>query len=94
MEGAVREQPFGPGMIVWTIEGHMFAAYTEAGQGLSVRVTDEAGRAAKLPPADAAATGEGWVLVPWQTPPEELRLHIAVSYRLVRADRRTVSGDL
>jgi hypothetical protein len=31
MDRAVREQPFGPGMVVWTIDGHMFAAYTEAG---------------------------------------------------------------
>jgi hypothetical protein len=37
---AVREQPFGPGMVVWTIDGHMFAAYTEAGHGLSVRVPE------------------------------------------------------
>jgi hypothetical protein len=31
MDRAQREQPFGPGMVVWTIDGHMFAAYTEAG---------------------------------------------------------------
>jgi hypothetical protein len=33
MDRAQREQPFGPGMVVWTIDGHMFAAYTEAGTG-------------------------------------------------------------
>jgi hypothetical protein len=50
MDRAVREQPFGPGMVVWTIDGYMFAAYTEAGGGLSVRV----------PKAEVAEDGRQW----------------------------------
>jgi hypothetical protein len=50
MDRAVRQQPFGPGMVVWTIDGHMFAAYTEAGDGLSVRVPECTGGRRKWPP--------------------------------------------
>jgi hypothetical protein len=39
--------------------------------------------------ADAAShetpmSGAGWVLIPWQTPPEDLRRRIAASYDMVR----------
>ena len=90
MDRAVREQPFGPGMIVWTVEGSMFAAYTEAGHGLSVRVQETTIiEAAVSENADdlSADPGAGWVLIPWQTRPEELRRHIAASYSMVLADR-------
>lgn len=93
MPRAVKEQPFGPGMIVWTIEGHMFAAYTEAGEGLSVRAAkdDDPGvialtqfSNAKLP----ATEGEpDWVIIPWETRPEVLRQRIAASYDLVLSDK-------
>ena len=88
MERSVREQPFGPGMVVWTIDGHMFAAYTESGHGLSVRVAE-----AQTPTAEDNADGPvqlpgaGWVVIPWETPPEVLRSRIAASYQLVLADR-------
>jgi hypothetical protein len=94
MDRAVREQPFGPGMVVWTIDGYMFAAYTEAGGGLSVRVPKaEAQRMAAN--GDAAShetpmSGAGWVLIPWATPPEDLRRRIAASYDMVRTDRNGV----
>jgi hypothetical protein len=89
LDEAMREEPFGPGMVVWTIRGRMFAAYTETGQGLSVRVRlGDAG--AMLARGDAVSrpdlSGAGWVLIPWATPPENLRRRIAVSYALVRAD--------
>jgi hypothetical protein len=90
MDGAVREQPFGPGMVVWTIDGHMFAAYTETGEGLSLRVPEaEADRLAANGQAASHTplSGAGWVLIPWQTPPEELRRRIAASYGMVLADR-------
>jgi hypothetical protein len=64
MDRAVREQPFGPGMVVWTIDGHMFAAYTEAGDGFSVRVPKRrptrrmaAGAARQATPADGRGLG-------------------------------------
>jgi hypothetical protein len=31
--GPCENSPSDPGMVVWTIDGHMFAAYTEAGTG-------------------------------------------------------------
>jgi predicted DNA-binding protein (MmcQ/YjbR family) len=94
MDRAVREQPFGPDMVVWTIDGHMFAAYTEAGDGLSVRASgnvldmvDGAQVSSGGGGAQGPLSGAGWVLIPWQTPPEELRRIIATSYDMVRADR-------
>jgi hypothetical protein len=89
MHRAVRQQPFGPGMVVWTIDGRMFAAYTEAGHGLSLRVPE-------MEADEMAANGDaqshtplsevGWVLIPWQTQPEDLRRRIALSYEMVLAD--------
>jgi hypothetical protein len=70
-------------MVVWTIDGHMFAAYTEAGDGLSVRVpeaeADEDGR--QWPRGKPhAADGRGLGPDPLATPPEDLRRRIAASY--------------
>jgi len=89
LDGAVREEPFGPGMVVWTIAGHMFAAYTVPGQGVSVRVQNA--EAAVLLARGAASSrpdlaGAGWVLIPWTTPPEVLHRHVAMSYGLVLRD--------
>ena len=89
MDRAVREQPFGPGMVVWTIEGHMFAAYTEAGDGLSLRVSAQT--RIEATGTRHAVTGAGWVVVPWHTPPEDLRRRIAASYALVLSDRNVPS---
>jgi hypothetical protein len=89
MDRAQREQPFGPGMVVWTIDGHMFAAYTEAGHGLSVRVPEaEADEMAANGHATSHTplTGAGWVLIPWHTQPEDLHRRIAISYEMVLAD--------
>jgi hypothetical protein len=35
-------------------------------------------------------SGAGWVLIPWATPPEDLRRRIAASYDMVRTDRNGV----
>lgn len=85
-----RVTPFGPDTIVWKINGHMFAAYTETGAGLSVRTTDLPRALAVIrrsrPASAPFLTGGGWVLLPWETPPEELRLRLIESYNLVRRD--------
>jgi len=90
LPGAERVQPFGPDTVVWRIHGHMFAAYTDAGDGLSLRTANMAralrattGRNAGRPPA---VIGPGWVLVPWSTPIDTLRARIDESYALVRRD--------
>ncbi len=87
---AERVHPFGPETIVWVVNGHMFAAYTEAGDGISVRTADtnsalqpvEADGPSTLP----TLTGEGWVVIPWETPIDDLRARIDESYNLVRTD--------
>ncbi|NKX46165.1 MmcQ/YjbR family DNA-binding protein [Roseicyclus persicicus] len=87
---AERDQPFGPDTVVWKINGHMFAAYTETGEGLSVRVTNMARALAVIrrsrPASAPYLSGGGWVLLPWETSPEELRLRLIESYNLVRRD--------
>lgn len=95
LRGAERRQPFGPDTVVWTVEGHMFAAYTVDGRGLSlrldqdlaVRLLDEG-----LALSEPDLAGAGWVLLPWETHPDMLRRHIEVSYRLVRADGNAHAG--
>lgn len=85
-----RATPFGPDTIVWKINGHMFAAYTETGAGLSVRTSNLTRALAVIrqsrPASAPYLTGGGWVLLPWETPPEELRLRLIESYNLVRRD--------
>ena len=85
-----RATPFGPDTVVWKINGHMFAAYTETGAGLSVRTSDLTRALAVIrrsrPASAPYLTGGGWVLLPWETPPEELRLRLIESYNLVRRD--------
>jgi predicted DNA-binding protein (MmcQ/YjbR family) len=87
---AERVQPFGPDTVIWRINGHMFTAYTATGAGLSVRTTEMARALAMIrrsKPASAPyLTGGGWVLLPWETPAEELRLRLIESYNLVRLD--------
>ncbi|MBY6200426.1 MmcQ/YjbR family DNA-binding protein [Maritalea mobilis] len=90
LPGAERTEPFGPGTVVWKVEGHMFAAYSIGGHGLSLRMMDakattrmvEQGRAAPHFLEDEG----GWVLLPWETHPDELRAHLELSYRLVLFD--------
>lgn len=87
---AERRQPFGPETAVWTVDGHMFAAYTTGGRGLSLRLTGpktagklvREGRALTAPDLES----DGWVLIPWETPPEEIQDRLERSYRLVRTD--------
>ena len=85
-----RATPFGADTVVWKINGHMFAAYTETGAGLSVRTSDLTRALAVIrqsrPASAPYLTGGGWVLLPWETPPEELRLRLIESYNLVRRD--------
>ena len=82
--------PFGPGTVIWKIHGHMFAAYTETGAGLSVRTSNMARALAvirqSVPASAPFLTGGGWVLLPWETRPEELRLRLIESYNLVLRD--------
>jgi predicted DNA-binding protein (MmcQ/YjbR family) len=91
---AERAEPFGPGMVVWRVAGRMFAAYTETGHGLSLRVRDATGMLARGEAVSHPDLSQaGWVLIPWETPPEVLERRIAVSYALVRADVAGVPAE-
>jgi hypothetical protein len=46
--------------------------------------------AAKASGKPHAMSGAGWVLIPWATPPEDLRRRIAASYDMVLADSNVV----
>lgn len=87
---AERVQPFGPETVMWRVHGHMFAFYTEDGEGLSLRTASLVRALAvirKSRPASAPyLTAADWVLLPWETHPEELRLRLIESYNLVRRD--------
>lgn len=89
--GTKRTTPFGDETVIWLVHGHMFAAYTDGGDGLSLRIGDKVsaqvlvgqGRAVSAP----YLKGDAWVMLPWTTRPEELRDWLAKSYRLVLDDR-------
>jgi predicted DNA-binding protein (MmcQ/YjbR family) len=85
---AQRDQPFGPETVVWKINGHMFAFYTADGEGLSLRTSNLARALAVIrksrPLSAPYQTGGDWVVLPWETPPEELRLRLIESYNIVR----------
>ncbi len=91
LTGTARTTPFGDDTVIWTVHGHMFAAYTIGGDGLSLRIGDKVsahrligqGRAASAP----YLKQDGWVLFPWDTRPQELRDRIGKSYRLVLDDK-------
>lgn len=98
LDGAERTQPFGPDTVMWRVEGHTFAAYTRDGQGLSLRSNgsrdpatngdDTALTSAHAGDRSATLAEPGWVIVPWDIPPDDLRRRIDESYRLVRRDWR------
>jgi hypothetical protein len=83
-----RGQPFGPDTVVWKVNGHMFAFYTEHGEGLSLRTSNLARALAVIrksrPLSAPYQTGGDCVVLPWETPPEELRLRLIESYNIVR----------
>lgn len=89
--GTARTTPFGDEAVIWTVHGHMFAAYTIGGEGLSLRIESNVtahqlvGQQRAL--SSPSLTGTGWVLFPWETRPQELRDRIGKSYRLVLDDR-------
>ncbi|OAN68241.1 hypothetical protein A8B78_22360 [Jannaschia sp. EhC01] len=89
--GTARSTPFGEDMVIWTVHGHMFAAYTKGGNGLSLRIGSDLMAQILVGQKRAVSSpylkGTGWVLFPWTTPPTELRDWIGRSYRLVLSDR-------
>lgn len=96
LTGAVRELPFGDETVIWTVDGHMFAAYMMGGEGLSLRSGGRASARDLLKtraPGNPFLSGGGWVLVPWAAGPDALRASLDESYRLVLGDGNAVAGD-
>lgn len=90
LPGTRREVPFGDETVIWTVYGHMFAAYMMGGEGLSLRMDetsseqDTPGRRRAM--SNPYLSGGGWVLVRWSGGPDELRARLDESYRLVLRD--------
>jgi len=82
---------------VWKVNGHMFAAYTDVGGGLSVRTANMVHAMAVIRQTRSASatclTGGNWVVLPWESGLEELRLRLIESYNLVRRDWPQAAPD-
>lgn len=74
--------------MVWKVDGRMFVAYTVDGEGVSLRVTGSFTASTLVEEGRAWAREDllrgGWVILPWETPPEELGARIRQSHALVR----------
>lgn len=86
--GAEVSSPFGPGHDVWKIGGKIFATIGAVTPGVAVKCAsvDEAHHLEDMfgwP--KAPYFHRSWVLIPFETDPEELRHRIGKSYGLVRA---------
>ena len=88
LPGSYADRPFGPDTQVWKIAGKMFAAYTTGGHGVSITTSNpvmaqrliQRGKAVSAP----YLKDGGWVMLPWGTAPEELRVLLTESYLSVR----------
>lgn len=87
MPGAELSDPWGGGHDAWKVGGKMFAYIGTRTPGIcakcdSVETADmliDAGIAAKAP-----YFHRSWVLIGWETTPDEARHRIETSYRLIR----------
>lgn len=88
LPGAEWSEPFGPGHDVWKVGGKMFLVGGSADDGVSVKCPDvetaamlrDAGIGTKAPYLHAS-----WIRLHPDTPEEELRHRIHVSYDTIRA---------
>lgn len=86
--GAEVSDPWGGGHDAWKVGGKMFACIGAVTPGVSVKCHDvemaqmliETGTAQKAP-----YFHRSWVLLGWDTPEDELRHRLTVSYDTIRA---------
>ena len=87
LPGAEVDDPWGGGHDAWKIGGKMFASMGTKGGGISVK-TESIEQAAHLKDLGIGTKAPyfhaSWILLPWDSEPEELRFRIHASYRLVR----------
>lgn len=85
--GAEVSDPWGGGHDAWKVGGKMFASIGAQTPGVSVK-TDSIETAEMLIDAGVGTKApyfhRSWVLLPFDTPDEELHYRLAKSYRLVR----------
>ncbi len=86
--GAEVSDPWGGGHDAWKVCGKMFACVGAVTPGVSVK-TDSIETAAFLIEAGVGVKApyfhRSWVLLPWETPEEELQHRLTESYRIVRS---------
>lgn len=86
--GAEVSDPWGGGHDAWKVGGKMFACIGAVMPGVSVK-TDSIETAEMLIEAGVGTQApyfhRSWILLPFDTPKDELRHRLAQSYRIVRA---------
>lgn len=86
--GAELSDPWGGGHDAWKVGGKMFATIGSVLPGVSVK-TDSTETAQMLIETGVGAKApyfhRSWVLLPFDTPEEELRYRLTQSYLLVRS---------
>lgn len=85
--GAEISDPWGGGHDAWKVGGKMFACIGAIMPGVSVK-TDSIETAQMLIDAGVGIKApyfhRSWILLPFETPPDELRHRLEQSYRIVR----------
>jgi predicted DNA-binding protein (MmcQ/YjbR family) len=88
LPGAEVSDPWGGGHDAWKIGGKMFACIGAVMPGVSVK-TDGIETAQMLIDAGVGTKApyfhRSWILLPFDTPEDDLRHHLTKSYRRVRA---------
>lgn len=88
LPGAEVSDPWGGGHDAWKVGGKMFACIGAVTPGVSVK-TDSIETAQMLIESDVGVKApyfhRSWINLPFETPPDELRHRLIVSYRLVRS---------
>ncbi|MDF0603241.1 MmcQ/YjbR family DNA-binding protein [Psychromarinibacter sp. C21-152] len=87
MPGAEVSDPWGGGHDAWKVGGKMFACIGTKTPGIAVK-TDSVETAQMLIDAGIGTRApyfhRSWLLIPWDTAPDEVRHRIETSYRLIR----------
>ena len=88
LPGAEVSDPWGGGHDAWKVGGKMFACIGTMTPGISVK-TDSVETAQMLIDAGVGTKApyfhRSWILIPWETDPDEARHRIETSYAVVRA---------
>ena len=87
LPGAEQSDPWGGGHDAWKVGGKMFACIGAVQPGVAVK-TDSIETAQMLIEAGAGAKApyfhRSWLLLPFDTPDDDLRHRLTESYRIVR----------